>query len=547
MDAVEQRLRALAAYCASYPQVGLEDSVVSEHLAACLREVRAVTNLSQQKCQDVQAFLQSATLPGPVKSGLKEALMEQLARSEAGRLDSARKCLQNFVTVPWYLVPSLWAALLSEGNTVATKHSLLLQFLARLGLKNPSEATHGMVTVLTHLTSQVVLRDAQQAFAIYVRQKEVSQAFFRRLLPEVERPYYRELPADPMQLERRLFDQVYSEEQPARPLPLAYSELLALHAAVPLRKSNAQLPRSSSVQGTGNLWQALLGSAQISNPEAALVLQRALSALSASSSVQLPGFRLLGSAASGAVAEGQGNSSAPELPGFQLALPQSTSCLSLPAAAPAAAAAAEGVQHQSQQQQLQQQQSAQQGQLQQQTTAQVPAQHEQLQQRTTAQVQVSTALAPSTEAAPPETTHSAPTHGVLDFAACVDRLQGKGTTPVPTPARSTSNRRLAGKQSPSTEKFLAHKNTKPHKATVAKSQKPKVNVKKTPVQKACKTPAAVKGKDKKVLARRAAKQKKQLAAGVSAALLKLYSHGCCKCRYQVSGCTDSCYTYRGQL
>ena len=332
MDAVEQRLRALAAYCASYPQVGLEDSVVSEHLAACLREVRAVTNLSQQKCQDVQAFLQSATLPGPVKSGLKEALMEQLARSEAGRLDSARKCLQNFVTVPWYLVPSLWAALLSEGNTVATKHSLLLQFLARLGLKNPSEATHGMVTVLTHLTSQVVLRDAQQAFAIYVRQKEVSQAFFRRLLPEVERPYYRELPADPMQLERRLFDQVYSEEQPARPLPLAYSELLALHAAVPLRKSNAQLPRSSSVQGTGNLWQALLGSAQISNPEAALVLQRALSALSASSSVQLPGFRLLGSAASGAVAEGQGNSSAPELPGFQLALPQSTSCLSLPAA-----------------------------------------------------------------------------------------------------------------------------------------------------------------------------------------------------------------------
>ena len=92
MDAVEQRLRALAAYCASYPQVGLEDSVVSEHLAACLREVRAVTNLSQQKCQDVQAFLQSATLPGPVKSGLKEALMEQLARSEAGRLDSARNC-----------------------------------------------------------------------------------------------------------------------------------------------------------------------------------------------------------------------------------------------------------------------------------------------------------------------------------------------------------------------------------------------------------------------------------------------------------------------
>ena len=74
-----------------------------------------------------------------------------------------------------------------------------------------------------------------------------------------------------------------------------------------------------------------------------------------------------------------------------------------------------------------------------------------------------------------------------------------------------------------------------------------MNVKKTPVQKACKTPAAVKGKDKKVLARRAAKQKKQLAAGVSAALLKLYSHGCCKCRYQVSGCTDSCYTYRGQL
>ena len=218
---------------------------------------------------------------GRVLDELKALIAEQ---SETQEDTSSRAGLQDFTALPGYLSKEWWSKLESRAAGVY-KLELLTNFAARLGLKNPTEASYGALVALSFFADNLKVWPELEQVKLLRTHKER----MRRWLTKAPAASVRleVLPDNPSEIPVPLFTAVFPEGLvPGVPDIIDIARLRRVIADFRLRgRKDGDYP-TPSVSTSGQLDAAAL-------VQAAASLVASVHKQSRQNDVDLPGFRML--------------------------------------------------------------------------------------------------------------------------------------------------------------------------------------------------------------------------------------------------------------
>lgn len=199
----------------------------------------------------------------------------------------------------YYFPTSLWKQVMSDELSDCGRCAHLVDFLAKLGMRNPSEQTLQLLTsILLHLPNSALPKASPDA--LHQSFLQIKQLVRKHLAAQGPVPatlsWIEVLPQTWQQLDQRWLLLVFESESPAADVPLNLTTVAVAATTIPMRSTNKMLRGSKPMN------------ALYDGDVVAQLLQRL-----AGQSAMLPGFKLLGSAACG-LADAPKSGSALHLP-----------------------------------------------------------------------------------------------------------------------------------------------------------------------------------------------------------------------------------------
>ena len=246
---------------------------LADHLAAgsCTTDeagdlLRALSSSPHWTREEVASLGRTVTCTVSLSSQTKALQLDKDAVS--------RVKLQDFADFVGYLCPSDWAILTNESYTTCAKLQHVSEFLVRLGLRAPTEATSAAVTALL---LQVKSKEPRPTtYSGWFQLFGVAKAYLRRALqaarpPPADYPHVLVLPSSWRDHPECWCREAFQGALPQAASPVPLQTLRALTASVPMRKNNKNLVDEKKLQGqegcTKNLLRMLLSQLRLAQED----------------------------------------------------------------------------------------------------------------------------------------------------------------------------------------------------------------------------------------------------------------------------------------
>ena len=223
----------MAAALESHVQAAQKFLTSVRHLAS-FKEARTkqVEVLSKKLAAHPVSVEQAAKLVAVLDDGIWEdhldSLKEAVRLTETG--DRKMAALQDYLAMPQYFTAAMWKVLSEEKRSVALEK--LCRHLRALGLKNPSEATQGMILCLVYDLEGKLLGTEQ--WAVTLKEKTNVQKYLKQASHGVQ---LNTLPHDRSECSPEVMQSVFGNEAPMDCL-VPFENLLARAKDWPMRNTH---------------------------------------------------------------------------------------------------------------------------------------------------------------------------------------------------------------------------------------------------------------------------------------------------------------------
>lgn len=234
VDAVQKfiRVHAAAATALEHEQLVKAQSI---QLQAKFRS----SNIAVEQATEIMELLSA----GPWSANDRQELCRALAAAATSSTRGLPQVLQSFYDADNYLVPSVWQLFDDERVSEKAKHLAYCEFLAKLGLSNPSEKTVQHCVVKFWVAVRGVAAQEMSGFDKLACCRDFKAQLKRCPKATSRTVCFPSMPSQWQQIEPELYEIVYKHEQPM------LSKLNSVEVARAIHKWPM---RSSSNEARGN-------------------------------------------------------------------------------------------------------------------------------------------------------------------------------------------------------------------------------------------------------------------------------------------------------
>eukprot|EP00438_Fugacium_kawagutii_P022427 Skav232854 [mRNA] locus=scaffold2451:5784:6392:+ [translate_table: standard] len=166
------RMKSLENYLQSCSQLPDFQEILRTQAASLVKEIRQLNRLDFDEGAPLLAMVQqNQHWTQELKAGIVQAIQSKV--SESVGLRSDRVSFQDLKHFPCYLTAKDWEIIFNVEKALYVRVHCVVERLWRLGLMNPNEDTHAMVTVVMVLTDQNKLTDVFELRKSYLRVKNL--------------------------------------------------------------------------------------------------------------------------------------------------------------------------------------------------------------------------------------------------------------------------------------------------------------------------------------------------------------------------------------
>ena len=223
---------------------GVYESAVVDQKNILMARFRGMVVTVSQATQAMAMLGQSAHFKGDALADLcRELSTHMVPDGDSNQVGSKeRRRLQDYSNFLGFLTATAWRRLLNPGASPSSKLNLLGDFLAQLGLTNPSEGTVRSVASLLVLLHEADFDTPAKKHELF----QLAKDFLRRSCLQyvkfaADKVQLLELPLAWEDLPQSWKDLAYKTEQPAVEIPVDVSAFRAMQVSIPMRSTHKEL------------------------------------------------------------------------------------------------------------------------------------------------------------------------------------------------------------------------------------------------------------------------------------------------------------------
>ena len=257
-----ERLQALGKYLKECQSLENYEALREEQCSSLCHQIRDGNTLDFDGGATLLAMIQQENLwTDNQKQALGTCIQEKVQEGMKGHGLTQRTQMQDYQYFPLYMTAQEWSYIQQHRVHETQKCNVMVERIAKLGCKAPSEDTQAMVTTLCLLGDHSRFNDGLMLRSAYINMKGIIKGSLKTALASENEnparaalPFIRTLPALPGSMDKRIMEQAYGTgECPAPSLPegVTMHDLIQLKSTIPLRGSRTslqlQLPKQAAV------------------------------------------------------------------------------------------------------------------------------------------------------------------------------------------------------------------------------------------------------------------------------------------------------------